>query len=344
MSSQIKCWKQVTVEQFNTEILPAGQPAVLKGFFNSWPSVQSALQGESQFYHYMSSLDSGAQLDTLLLAPQTRGRIFYKDGLEGFNYEKRHYPLSAILTQLFKTAGQSDAVHIAAQSALVSECLPGFMAENQNPLLSEAVIPRIWLGNKVIVPAHFDDADNLACVIAGRRTFTLFPPEQVANMYIGPLDYAPTGTPISLVDFTNPDFQRYPRARHALEQARQAELEPGDVLYIPALWWHQVESTDSVNVLCNYWWNGSIGTADSRPSPFSSLLHSLLSFRQLPPDQRKAWQAVFTHFLFQLDDDAFTHIPQDKKGILGQSSFAREAAIKQWLIKELEKAQQRVKP
>ncbi len=90
--------------------------------------------------------------DTLLLAPQTRGRIFYKDGLEGFNYEKRHYPLSAILTQLFKTAGQSDAVHIAAhESALVSECLPGFMAENQNPLLSEAVIPRIWLGNKVIV-------------------------------------------------------------------------------------------------------------------------------------------------------------------------------------------------
>lgn len=337
MPSKVKCWTQVTAEQFNAEIVPAGQPAILKDFFSFWPAVQKARDSDSVFFRYMSSMDSGVQLDTLLLAPETCGRIFYKDGLTGFNFEKRHYPLSAILSQLMKTCTDPKAVRIAAQSALVSECLPGFMLENLNPLLPQSVIPRIWLGNKVLVPAHFDDAENLACVIAGTRTFTLFPPEQVCNMYIGPLDYAPTGTPISLVDFTAPDLQRYPKAQYALDQALVAELEAGDALYIPSLWWHQVESTGDINMLCNYWWGGSIGTADSRASPFASLLHSLLSFRHLPEPQRKAWQVMFNHFLFQQDAESFAHIPEDKRGILSQSAFPREKAIKQWLIQELEK-------
>ncbi len=337
MPSPVKCWQQVTAEQFSTEIFPAGQPAVLKGFFNAWPIVQAARDSAQALYRYIAAQDAGQQIDTLLLAPETNGRIFYQDNLAGFNYEKRFYPLPVILAQLIKTIADPAAVRIAAQSALVSDCLPGFIADNPNPLLAGDVIPRLWLGNKVLVPAHFDDAENLACVVAGSRTFTLFPPEQVSNMYIGPLDYAPTGTPISLVDFTRPDFQRYPKAAQALEQALVAELEPGDALYIPALWWHQVESTGDINMLCNYWWGGSIGTADSRPSPFNSLLHSLLSFRNLPEHQRKAWQAMFNHFLLQTDSEALAHIPADKRGIQGQLAFPREKAIKQWLIKELEK-------
>ena len=33
-----------------------------------------------------------------------------------------------------------------------------------------------------------------------------------------------------------------------------ADLQPGDALYIPSLWWHHVESIGVLNTMVNYWW------------------------------------------------------------------------------------------
>ena len=62
----------------------------------------------------------------------------------------------------------------------------------------------LWMGSKTNVAAHFDSSDNIACVIHGKRRFTLFPPDQIKNLYIGPLDRTPAGQSISLVDFEKP--------------------------------------------------------------------------------------------------------------------------------------------
>ena len=67
------------------------------------------------------------------------------------------------------------------------------------PLLDARVEPRVWIGNAVKVNTHFDLVYNIACVAGGRRRFTLFPPEQIDNLYIAPLDFTPSGAPVSLV-------------------------------------------------------------------------------------------------------------------------------------------------
>ena len=247
-------YREVDARRFAEEILPRGEPAVLRGLVRDWPAARAAAQSAEAICRYLISFDSGATVDALLMPPEVRGRIFYSPDLKGFNYARKKVPLSTVIEQVARYSHFPEPPAVAAQSAPIHECLPGFERQNALPLLPPEVKPRIWLGNRVTTPAHFDQSSNIACVVAGRRRFTLFAPEQVDNLYIGPLDLAPTPTPISLVDFKAPDFERFPRFREALANARAAELEPGDAIYMPPLWWHHVESLAPLNMLVNYWW------------------------------------------------------------------------------------------
>ncbi|MFX6149073.1 cupin-like domain-containing protein, partial [Acinetobacter baumannii] len=89
--------------------------------------------------------------------------------------------------------------------------------------------------------------------------FTLFPPDQFGNLYLGPLDNTPAGRAVSMVDFAEPDFAAHPRFREALAHAQVAELEPGDAIFIPSMWYHHVEGRSAFNVLINYWWRETPG-------------------------------------------------------------------------------------
>ena len=75
--------------------------------------------------------------------------------------------------------------------------------QNPNPLLPAGNHARVWIGNAVTVAPHFDVSENIACVVAGRRRFILFPPEQTANIYPGPMDVTPAHVPISTGPFAS---------------------------------------------------------------------------------------------------------------------------------------------
>jgi hypothetical protein len=258
--------------------------------------------------------------------------------MNGVNFAHRRLPVSAIVEQLSRYALFDDPPSAAVQSALIRECLPGFAGENKLPILDDAVAPRIWLGNRVTVPAHVDESSNVACVIACRRRFTLFPPEQVSNLYIGPLDYAPTGAAMSVAQVVEPDFEKFPRLRDALAAAYVAELAPGDALFIPTLWWHHVESLDQqLNVLVNYWWQGTIGAVDRTESGFECLLHSLLNVRPMPAEVRKAWGSMFQHFVFEARDERFAHIPEHRRGVLGTLSPEAQQRVRDMLVAKLQR-------
>jgi hypothetical protein len=198
-------------------------------------------------------------------------------------------------------------------------------------LLDARVEPRVWIGNAVKINTHFDLSSNLACVVGGRRRFTLFPPAQIENLYIAPLDFTPSGAPVSLVQFTRPDLARFPRFAEALRHAQQAELEPGDALFIPYGWWHHVESLTPFNVLVNYWWND----APDFGAPHGALLHALLTIRDLPADQRAVWESVFKQLVFTDPERALEHLPPGQRGMLGAHSQERTRKIRATLARDL---------
>jgi len=147
----------------------------------------------------------------------------------------------------------------------------------------------------------------------GRRRFTLFPPEQIDNLYPGPLEPTPGGQVVSVVDFERPDFERHPRFRDALASAQTAELEPGDAIFIPSMWWHHVRSLEPFNVLVNYWWR-SVPSFLSSPLP--ALQHAMWALRDLPEREKKAWAKIFEYYVFGPGERAGQHLPDAARGEL----------------------------
>ncbi len=329
-------WRGVDPARFAGEIATRYQPGVLRAVVDDWPAVARARQSPRSIATYLADFDSGKPVDTLLAPASANGRIFYNENLTGFNFTRDASTIKAVAEQLLRYAAFDNRPMLAVQSALIADCLPGFGAENRLALLEPSIAPRIWLGNRVVTPAHFDESSNIACVVSGHRRFTLLPPEQVSNLYIGPLDYAPTGTPISMVSFREPDYERFPRFREALAHAQVADLAPGDALYIPALWWHHVESLDKFNMLVNYWWKGAPDAPLKTDSALDCLVHALLNLRHLPPEQRAAWGTIFAHYVFEAHEESAAHIPGHRRGILGDMPPDFRRQVREFLVKQLE--------
>lgn len=306
-----------------------GKPLVLRGLCADWPLVQSARQSDSAFAKALAAQDNGVPVDTLLMPPEAGGRVGYNAAMDGFNYQHFKVSVTDVLVRLAQYSRTSEPTPgVALQSAAIATCLPGLLQTHAISGLPPAVQPRLWLGNRVTTPTHFDAFHNIAVVACGQRRFTVFPPEQVGNLYIGPLDFAPTGAAISLAPLDAPDGPQFPRLQRALEHGLEAVLEPGDALYLPPLWWHHVSSLGQLNALVNYWWQPQMADGQSPSSGIAALLHARLAFAGLPPTERAAWRALMEHYVFA-DEDPAAHIPTERRGVLGALDRGTIAALKQ---------------
>ncbi len=313
-------------------LLTATEPVVVRGLVSHWPLVQAAMRSPAELSACLLRHYSGMKVTVLFAAPQVAGRFFYNEEMTGFNFRRARTTLDSVLKDLERASQDPQPPAIYVGSTSVDECLPGFRAANDVNFGTHSPVASLWIGNRTRIAAHHDLPDNLACVVAGRRRFTLFPPGQLANLYVGPLDLTPAGQAISLVDFAQPDLGQFPRFAEALKQACVAELSAGDALLIPSLWWHYIEGLDSVNALVNYWWRR---TPEYRGAPLGALLHTMLTIRDLPAEQRAAWQEMFRHYVFEAGGATDGHIPAPARGSLGpvdeQAAQKLRAAIQAML-------------
>ena len=292
------------------EMLRADTPYIVRGLATDWPLVQAGRAGAAAADAYLRRFYRDATVNAMLGPPDIGGRFFYNDTITGFNFHNARARLADVLDELALHRDRPDPGAIYVGSASVDAALPGLRAQNDIDLGARDALASIWIGNRTVVATHYDLPDNLAVVAVGERRFTLFPPEQLQNLYVGPLDFNPAGQAISLVDVRNPDLARYPRYADALAHAQVAELGPGDALFIPSMWWHHVEALSAFNVLVNYWWRQS---PDYMDTPTNALMLALLTMRELPPAQRRAWQEIFRHYIFEPDEASLAHLPDNAR-------------------------------
>lgn len=330
--SAIAEFSGVDVARFREDIRSRDAPAVMRGLVRDWPATVAAARSIEDCRDYLLQFDRGARAEAFVGPPAIRGRFFYAPDMRGFNFERRGGRLEEILCDLVALASEESPPSVYVGASPVAECLPGFSEANPMELAGPGTMPRIWIGNRTEVSAHFDLSDNIACVVSGRRRFTVFPPEQLVNLYVGPLDHTMAGQPASMVSLHEPDFERYPRFRQALAAAQTAELEPGDAIYVPALWWHHVDALSPFNVLVNYWWED---VPEHAGSPFACLAHAIWTISNLPPERRAAWKSLFDHYVFRAEGDPVEHLAPEHRGILGTPSAGLSERIRQFLLRGL---------
>lgn len=303
----------LTLERFQREVVQGCQPVILRGLVRDWPVVGV---GESPraLIAYLATFDIGARIEAFFGDPSIAGKYYYADGLQGFNFERRTLGFLEALRAILDAVENPGRASVYAGSVPCKDCLPGFAAAHPLPLLPAEVAPRIWLGTASNVSSHYDTFDNLACVFAGRRRFTLYAPELIGRLYVGPIDNTMAGAPVSLAASSPADDARFPLFREVRDQAWVCELGAGDALYLPKLWWHQVESTAACNGLVNYWWDACAVGPDA---PYTSLLLAMIMIAERPPGERRAWKAFFDHYVFRSDGHPLSHLPPAQHGLLG---------------------------
>lgn len=94
---------------------------------------------------------------------------------------------------------------------------------------------RVW--------THYDVTDNVYCQVVGHKTAVLWHPCQADNLYL-------QGDKSEVLDIDNPGemFPLFP-----VKNRWEAKLEPGDVLFIPALWFHNMKAED-FGIAVNVFW------------------------------------------------------------------------------------------
>ncbi|RNF23284.1 tRNA wybutosine-synthesizing protein 4 [Trypanosoma conorhini] len=122
--------------------------------------------------------------------------------------------------------------------------LPPAVAEHIEPRMHQACLRlnapplQLW--------THYDTLDNVLCQVVGRKRVVLFPPSEYNNLYM-------SGSSSAVLNIDAPDLDRFPRFADACRHSTEVVLEPGDMLFIPSLWFHHLTTMEgsysiSVNV------------------------------------------------------------------------------------------------
>ncbi|EQB33987.1 hypothetical protein M529_01295 [Sphingobium ummariense RL-3] len=308
------------------------RPTLIAGLCASWPAVCQASDSDAACAAYLAGLDGGEIAEAFIGARAIGGRYHYGEGLEGFNFARETMRVEQALARILANAADGATETLYMGSLPTDQYLARFPKENSLAAMAPHMRPRIWMGNASTIACHFDTYDNLACVIAGRRRFTLYPPDAIADLYVGPIDHTMAGQPVSLAAGAAPGDPRYPRFAAAAARAITVDLEPGDALYLPKLWWHQVEATAPFNVLANYWWDAFAAGPDV---PFPTMLLSMIAIAERPEAERQAWRAYFDHYVFRPEGHPLAHLSPEKHGVLGPLGQGNYGRIRAWAMRLL---------
>src|SRR5689334_16492066 len=175
------------VDDVDARLKGAHEPFVIRGLISDWPLVRAGLESRHSARIYLLDHRRDRAFAVNIGESGAGERLFYDDAM-GMNFRTGRASLNDIFAGIDANEDKPDAPAIYLSSVDVQGYFDGLHEANHVNLGTREPIESIWMGTRTRIAAHNDFPDNLACVAVGRRRFTIFPPEQYANLYLGPID------------------------------------------------------------------------------------------------------------------------------------------------------------
>jgi len=240
---------------FHREFVSRRQPVVIAGIADRWPAI---------------SMWETAYLKRRLPDAMVPVEVWERDGPGNDpadylrNVRRETMPLGQLL-DLALGAGNGSCRHYLAQYPIL-KAAPRLLEDVRPPeeyMKTPAFLPKslagrlrldpaIWIGPAgAVTTLHFDSTHNLFAQISGAKKVILIPPGQSKLLYYPCRDFG-LNLHFSPVDVEHPDPKRHPRFARATP--REITVRAGELLFIPATWWHYLRAIEP-SISLNFWWN-----------------------------------------------------------------------------------------
>ncbi|KAL1926170.1 hypothetical protein VTP01DRAFT_6035 [Rhizomucor pusillus] len=263
--------------EFLRENVHPNRPALIKRAFDHWPArrlwTNEYLKEKMGDHTVTVATTPNGYADAVTYDPETAKEYFVMP------YE-RSMPFSDFLDIMEGKIDTRNAHYISLQNDSLHTEFSTLKDDIEEEILwcSEALgktpdAVNFWMGNEQSTTSlHKDPYENCYAVIRGQKTFVLLPPTEYYCLHesiypnaiykpvqdgeklkIEPLD-PPSSTPWIPLDPLKPDLEKYPRFKHA--KPIVITVNEGEMLYLPALWFHQVlQKGDQGVIAINAWYD-----------------------------------------------------------------------------------------
>ena len=178
--------EDVQWDALDARLAGADRPVVMRDLAEHWPLVAAGREGAAEARRYLLAHARDRLFEMQVGRPGTE-RVFYDQDM-ALDFRVEQVPLAAAFALLEQAETQDSPPLVYLPSIGIQAYFDGLDADNCLPLGGRATRDGIWIGGRTRIAAHNDISHNVAVAAVGRRRFTLFPPGQFANLYLGPLD------------------------------------------------------------------------------------------------------------------------------------------------------------
>lgn len=228
---------KLSVEDFKNEYLNIGKPVIIEDAIDSWPAREWTLE----------SLSERVGQNVVHIRHNTNCEEYRM----GRQYAIRQTTFGEYIDDLKVSNSRSMNSYMAVQN--IRKAFPELEDDVKIPEYVGKVHggPFLWIAHKGHYEyCHFDPDDGFLIVLNGSKQVRLFECDFLHNLYPNALG-TKGRTVQSRVNCDDPDVDEHPLFLNT--RCHYGVVHSGEMLYIPAFWWHQVTSLE-VTISINIFW------------------------------------------------------------------------------------------